>query len=110
MENEQVKEESNEKKVTKRRLLIVGLVLVAIFVAFFVHNALKYQSTDDAYVETTTVQVAPRVSGQIIEVHIDDNQRVKKGDLVAVIDPVDYEIKLEQAQAKYEKEAPASSE
>lgn len=103
MENEQVKEESNEKKVTKRRLLIVGLVLVAIFVAFFVHNALKYQSTDDAYVETTTVQVAPRVSGQIIEVHIDDNQRVKKGDLVAVIDPVDYEIKLEQAQAKYEK-------
>lgn len=103
MENEQVKEESNEKKVTKRRLLIVGLVLVAIFVAFFVHNTLKYQSTDDAYVETTTVQVAPRVSGQIIEVHIDDNQRVKKGDLVAVIDPVDYEIKLEQAQAKYEK-------
>lgn len=103
MENEQVKEESNEKKVTKRRLLIVGLVLVAIFVAFFVHNALKYQSTDDAYVETTTVQVAPRVSGQIIEVYIDDNQRVKKGDLVAVIDPVDYEIKLEQAQAKYEK-------
>lgn len=103
MENEQVKEESNEKKVTKRRLLIVGLVLVAIFAAFFVHNALKYQSTDDAYVETTTVQVAPRVSGQIIEVHIDDNQRVKKGDLVAVIDPVDYEIKLEQAQAKYEK-------
>ena len=103
MENEQVKEESNEKKVTKRRLLIVGLVLVAIFVAFFVHNALKYQSTDDAYVETTTVQVAPRVSGQIIEVHIDDNQRVRKGDLVAVIDPVDYEIKLEQAQAKYEK-------
>lgn len=103
MENEQVKEESNEKKVTKKRLLIVGLVLVAIFVAFFVHNALKYQSTDDAYVETTTVQVAPRVSGQIIEVHIDDNQRVKKGDLVAVIDPVDYEIKLEQAQAKYEK-------
>lgn len=103
MENEQVKEESNEKKVTKRRLLIVGLVLVAIFVAFFVHNALKYQSTDDAYVETTTVQVAPRVSGQIIEVHIDDNQRVKKGDLVAVIDPADYEIKLEQAQAKYEK-------
>ena len=103
MENEQVKEESNEKKVTKRRLLIVGLVLVAIFVAFFVHNALKYQSTDDAYVETTTVQVAPRVSGQIIAVYIDDNQRVKKGDLVAVIDPVDYEIKLEQAQAKYEK-------
>ncbi len=105
MEEKEIKtkEDSNEKKVLKKRILIVLLVVAAILVGLFVHNALKYQSTDDAYVETTTVQVAPRVSGQIIEVHIDDNQRVKKGDLVAVIDPADYEIKLEQAQAKYEK-------
>lgn len=105
MEEKEIKtkEDSNEKKVLKKRILIVLLVVAAILFGLFVHNALKYQSTDDAYVETTTVQVAPRVSGQIIEVHIDDNQRVKKGDLVAVIDPADYEIKLEQAQAKYEK-------
>lgn len=103
MENEQVKEESKEKKTIKKRIVITIIALVALLAGFFIHDALKYQSTDDAYVETTTVQVAPRVSGQIIEVHIDDNQRVKKGDLVAVIDPADYEIKLEQAQAKYEK-------
>ncbi len=93
---------TDTKKINKK-LLIIICAIALVLTAFFVHNSMKYQSTDDAYVETTTVQVAPRVSGQIIEVHIDDNQRVKKGDLVAVIDPVDYEIKLEQAQAKYEK-------
>ena len=62
-----------------------------------------YQSTDDAYVETTTVQVAPRVSGQITEVYITDNQKVKEGDLVAKIDPADYEIALAQSEAKYER-------
>ena len=49
------------------------------------------------------VQVAPRVSGQITEVYITDNQKVKEGDLVAKIDPADYEIALAQADAKYEK-------
>ena len=98
-----VNEEVKEKKINKKVLISV-LVVAAVITGFFVHNSLKYQSTDDAYVETTTVQVAPRVSGQIIEVYIDDNQRVKEGDLVAKIDPADYEIKLEQAQAKYEKE------
>ncbi len=105
MEEKELKtnEETNEKKVLKKRIIITVLVVAVVVVGLFVHNALKYQSTDDAYVETTTVQVAPRVSGQIIEVHIDDNQRVKKGDLVAVIDPEDYQIKLDEAQAKYEK-------
>ena len=98
-----IENEVKTKKPLNKKIVVTLGVIAAIFVGFFVHNSMKYQSTDDAYVETTTVQVAPRVSGQIIEVHIDDNQRVKKGDLVAVIDPVDYEIKLEKAQAKYEK-------
>ena len=56
-----------------------------------------------AYVETTTVNVAPRVSGQIEEVYVTDNQHVNEGDLVAVIDDADYKIKLEQAESTYEK-------
>ena len=66
-----VNEELKEKKINKKVLISV-LVVAAVITGFFVHNSLKYQSTDDAYVETTTVQVAPRVSGQIIEVYIDD--------------------------------------
>lgn len=77
--------------------------IVAIACGFFIHDALMYQSTDDAYVETTTVQVAPRVSGQITDVYITDNQQVKEGQLVAKIDNADYKARLEEKKAKYER-------
>lgn len=99
-------EEIIEQKPHKpfKRFIFLGLAALAVVGGGFVlHDALRFQSTDDAYVETTTVQVAPKVSGQIVEVHITDNQRVKEGQLVAKIDPADYEIKLAQAEAKYER-------
>ena len=102
-EENTVEEVKQERKPFKRFIgLGLGLV-VAAAAAYFIHDALMYQSTDDAYVETTTVQVAPRVSGQITDVFITDNQKVKEGDLVAKIDPADYEIALAQAEAKYER-------
>ena len=64
---------------------------------------MKYQSTDDAYVETTTVSVSPKVSGQIVKVLVEDNQPVKAGDVVAVIDKIDYQVRLDQATAAYER-------
>jgi membrane fusion protein (multidrug efflux system) len=64
---------------------------------------LKYESTDDAYVETTTVSVAPKVSGHITEVYIKDNQAVKEGDPIAKIDSTDYEIALDKADAAYQR-------
>lgn len=96
--------EENTKKRPKKRVVFGVAAIIAIILGLIAYNASKYVSTDDAYVETTTVQVAPRVSGQIINVYVDDNQKVKEGDLIAQIDPADYEIKLAKAQAKYEKE------
>lgn len=95
--------EEKEHKPLKRYIGIATSVIVAVAAAYFIHDALIYQSTDDAYVETTTVQVAPRVSGQITDVFITDNQKVNEGDLVAKIDPADYEVALAQAEAKYER-------
>lgn len=100
MEEQEVKQ---EHKPFKRYIAIGAGIIALVAGAYFIHDALLYQSTDDAYVETTTVQVAPRVSGQITEVLITDNQKVKEGDLVAKIDPADYEVALAQAEARYEK-------
>ena len=47
--------------------------------------------------------MSPKVAGQIVKVNIKDNQPVKAGDIVAVIDRVDYQVKLDQANAAYEK-------
>lgn len=102
---ENIQEEVKTEKPKGRKRLIAGIfvLIVVILAGFYIAHEMQFQSTDDAYVETTTVNVAPRVSGQIEEVYVTDNQHVKEGDLVAVIDPEDYKIKLEQADSTYEK-------
>ena len=101
---EQNLEDAPKKNKPFKRYIFIGIgAILAVAAAYIIHDAIVYQTTDDAYVETTTVQVAPRVSGQIIESYVTDNQKVKEGDLVAKIDPADYEIALAQAEAKYEK-------
>jgi len=64
---------------------------------------MKYQSTDDAYVESHMIQIAPKVTGQITELYIKDNQKIKEGDIVAKIDDEDYIIRFNQADAEYKK-------
>lgn len=107
-ENTENKQEDQETKTEKpkgikRKITFVIVAILLIAAGFYLANEMKYQSTDDAYVETTTVNVSPKVSGQIEEVYVKDNQFVKEGDLVAVIDDADYKVKFEQADANYEK-------
>ncbi len=108
MEEKIQEQETTEKvkqkpKGIKRTIGLVVAIIVAISAGVWIVNEMQYQSTDDAYVETTTVNVSPKVSGQIEEVYVTDNQFVKEGDLVAVIDDADYKVKLEQADSSYEK-------
>ena len=55
--------------------------------------------TDDATVRANFVGIAPQVSGHIVELRVRDNQQVKQGDLLFLIDPRPYEIALARAQA-----------
>ncbi len=102
-ENIQEEVKKEKPKGIKRTIAFIFAVVIIIVAGFYIAHEMQFQSTDDAYVETTTVNVAPRVSGQIEEVYVKDNQHVKEGDLVAVIDADDYKIKLEQADSNYEK-------
>lgn len=88
------KTEENHHKKPKKRIIIPVAIVLLVGAAYISRNLYKYESTDDAYVETTTVDVAPKVSGEIINVYVEDNQVVKAGDLVAEIETNDYEIKL----------------
>lgn len=101
----------NEKRpiYMKKRVIIPSIVAIitVILGAIVSINSLYFKSTDDAYVEGHIITIAPRVSGPVIKLNIDDNQEVKKGDLLLEIDPKDYEVKLEQTEAKLE-EARAS--
>jgi len=86
----------------KRFLIPIIIIIVAIFGYGYVLNSQKWETTDNAYIETLPVKVAPKVSGQVVEMYVTDNQKVKKGDLVAKIDPVDYKLKLAEVSARYD--------
>jgi len=69
----------------------------------------KYQDyienpwTRDGQVRTQVIQVAPRVTGMVIKIHIKDNQKVKTGDLLFEIDPSQYKLKVRQAKARLQR-------
>jgi membrane fusion protein (multidrug efflux system) len=56
-------------------------------------------STDDAQVDTHNAPIAPKISGNIVEILVDDNQLVKAGQALVRIDPRDYQAKVDQARA-----------
>jgi membrane fusion protein (multidrug efflux system) len=85
----------------KRLLLaaaVAGLAVGGYFLVPKVHTALNTVSTDDAYVNGHVTFVAPRVSGQVAKVLVDDNQRVKKGDILVQLDPEPYDIQVSIAK------------
>lgn len=100
--NEIIAEETNKKKIPLW-IIITAVAVAVAAVVIFILNGMKYQSTDDAYVEAHMIQVAPKVTGQIKEVYIQDNQKINEGDIVAEIDDEDYIIKFNQADAEYQK-------
>lgn len=59
-----------------------------------------YVTTDDAFVRATKGSINARVSGQVVEIAVRDNQVVRKGQLLFRIDPEPYEIAVEQAEAR----------
>jgi len=83
------------------RLAGFGLFIIAAVAGVIYYQHLQaYESTDNAFIGGDVIQVSPRVSGQILRVYVQDNQHVSRGDLIAEIDPRDYENQLAEAKAK----------
>jgi membrane fusion protein (multidrug efflux system) len=78
--------------------VLVLLAAVAVG-AYYYWRSRGYESTDDAYIQGHPVSVSARVSGNIVAVHVQDNQHVPQGQLLVEVDPRDYEIGLARAQA-----------
>lgn len=89
--------EYKKKRVIVPTITAIILILLGIYMA--IHSTF-FQSTDDAFVEGRLISVAPRVSGPVVKLLVDDNYNVKAGQLLVEIDPADYEVKLHQAEAK----------
>ena len=80
---------------------IIGVaIVVAIGITAWVMSRRGQESTDDAQVDGHVTQMAPRVAGTIVKVHIEDHQAVKAGDVLIELDPRDYQIALDRAKAE----------
>jgi membrane fusion protein (multidrug efflux system) len=99
---EETKRVVSQPRKRRRWLLpvIVLLVVIALVLGIpKVLHALNTVSTDDAYVNSYVTFVAPRVSGQVARVLVEDNNRVKKGDVLVELDAEPYQVQVAIKQA-----------
>jgi membrane fusion protein, multidrug efflux system len=84
-----------------RRLMLalggVALVLGLAYASYRWYQSRSWVSTDDAYVEGTITTISAKVPGHVVQLLIEDNQPVKKGDLLLRIDPRDFQVRRDQA-------------
>ncbi|WP_256977106.1 HlyD family secretion protein [Bordetella genomosp. 10] len=90
------------QKRSKKPLIILGIVALVLVVGgavwwFLTRNQV---STDDAYTEGNAVTIAPKVGGYVVQLNVNDNTRVKQGDVLLRIDPRDYIAAHDQAVAQ----------
>jgi membrane fusion protein, multidrug efflux system len=95
---------ARRRRWSLKQALIAGAVLVFLAVAadyghYYWTTGRFLISTDDAYVEAHSVLISPKITGYISEVPVDDNQAVKAGQVLARIDPRDYQTSLDRARA-----------
>jgi membrane fusion protein (multidrug efflux system) len=94
--------ENNEKKKTNKKFLIILITLVVlggVYGTFKYLHAQAHEETDDAQVERNMNPIIPRVTGYVTKVYVKDNDIVKKGDTLFVIDDKDYVVRVEDAKA-----------
>ncbi|EOL8970514.1 HlyD family secretion protein [Cronobacter dublinensis] len=90
------------KRPGKKPLIILGVVVIIMVIGALIWWLMtrNLETTDDAFIEGDAVTVAPKVAGYVTELRVKDNQRVKKGDLLVVIDPRDATAQRDQARAQ----------
>ena len=87
---------------TRAKWAIAILVLLLIAGGIYAWRYFSsYESTDDAQIDGYINPISARVSGHVMSLNVNDNQYVEKGTLLVELDPADYQVALEKAQAEY---------
>jgi membrane fusion protein, multidrug efflux system len=102
-------EEKEHKKHAAREMLhrpavrigiaVAAVVLIIAGIVFWIH-ARRFESTDDAFVDARIVRLSPQIAGRIAQIYAQDNQLVRKGDVLVEIDPGDVGARLKQAESE----------
>ncbi|HTA80137.1 MAG TPA: HlyD family secretion protein [Terracidiphilus sp.] len=89
-----------EQPKSRRRgiIIIVVLLVVVVGLALWWRSTFS-EDTDDAQISGHLIQISPRIAGQVIKVDVEENQVLKAGDVIAELDPRDFQVAVENAEA-----------
>ncbi len=102
---------NNRKKKIAAFIIFPGLIVIGAVVLFFYREyKATHISTDDAFVDGRVHAIASKIPGTVKAIYVNDNQFVRKGVPILEIDPIDYEVRVKEAQAGLETERAKLSE
>jgi membrane fusion protein, multidrug efflux system len=87
------------KRLALGLAVVAGIFAAADYGRYYWTTGQYLVTTDDAYVDAHSAMIAPKVAGYITQVSVDDNEPVKAGQVIARIDPRDYQTALDQTRA-----------
>ncbi|HWY27369.1 MAG TPA: HlyD family secretion protein [Candidatus Angelobacter sp.] len=93
------REEFFRKRPQARMWLIIAGIVLVVAIVFAWRYFASYESTDDAQVDGHLMPLSARISGYILKVNVNDNQFVQAGAVLAEIDPKDFQVAVDKAQA-----------
>ncbi|MDM1093779.1 HlyD family secretion protein [Myroides odoratimimus] len=94
----------DKKPLNKKFIIALGAIILfggGYGVYKYIHS-MAHETTDDAQVETKISPIVSKIPGYIKSIHVQDNQIVKKGDVLITLDDTEYVIKVDQAKANYQ--------
>jgi membrane fusion protein (multidrug efflux system) len=89
-----------QRRGLRRMLMLAAPVVVIIGALYFYLTGGRYESTENASLQTGMVAVTASVSGKVVEVAVDENQLVHKGDVLFRIDPDSFQTAVAAAEAQ----------
>ena len=85
-----------------RIIAIIAVIVVLAAVGWYWWDSRHWESTDDAQIDGHIYPISARVGGQVVKVNVDDGVFVHQGDVLVQIDPTDYKVALDRANADYQ--------
>lgn len=90
---------NHRRKIAAAIVFAILAVVGAVIVYFYIQYKSTHITTDDAFVEGNVHMIASKVPGTVKDIKVKDNQFVKQGDVLVELDPVDYDVKVAEAES-----------